>query len=313
MKEDMIKDKKMPFAGKILKGILCFLGRILGVVLYYADISHRRTTQTNLRFIYPEWNNEKIRKISKRVFQNFGITIFEILQMFFLNKKNVLSNIHIIRGEEHLRNAINGGNGVVVVSAHIGNWESASLYIPCYFGHSVTSVARKIDSAVVNKLALKMRTRFGNSIIDKEGALPEMNRTVRSGNILAILIDQSTTASEGVEVNFFGKKVTATPAAAVVALRCKSPVIPAFCIRDKHNKLGIIFEPPIQITRTKSLRDDLVTNTQLMNDVVEKIIKEYPDQWLWLHKRWKKFYADLYPEYMERRRRRIEKVMNNDR
>lgn len=306
MKENRKKDRKKLFAGGLGKGIVCAFGKSLGFVLYYTDFSHRRTVRRNLKFIYPEWKDEKIRRISKRVFQNFGITIFEILQMSFLKNKNILSNIHIIRGEEHLRNAIDESNGVVVVSAHIGNWESAALFIPCYYGHPVISVARKIDSAIINKLALKMRTRFGNSIINKEGALPEMTRTVRNGNILAILIDQSTTTSEGVEIDFFGKKATATPAAAMVALRCKSPVIPAFCIRGKDNKLGIIIEPPVEITRTKSLRNDLITNTQTMNDVVEKIIREYPDQWLWMHKRWKKFYPDLYPDYQARRRRRRE-------
>ncbi len=308
MEEYKEKNNNKPFEGGISKCLVSVFGKTLGAFLYYADISHRRTTKRNLKFIFPEWENENIKKISKRVFQNFGITIFEILQMIFLKKKNILSNIHIIRGENHLRSAIEGSNGVVVISAHIGNWETASLYIPCYFGHPITSVARKIDSGIINKLALKARTRFGNSIIDKQGALPEMTRTVRSGNILALLIDQSTTASEGVEINFFGKKVTATPAAALVALRCKSPVIPAFCIRGDDNKLGIIFEPPVKITRTKDLRNDLITNTQAMNDVVEKIIKEYPDQWLWMHKRWKKFYRYLYPEY-QARRRRIRKIV----
>lgn len=309
MKEDKKKDRKKPFAGGIWKGLVCAFGKTLGAVLYYTDISHRRTVKRNLKFIYPEWKDEKIRRISRRVFQNFGITIFEILQMSFFKKKNILSNIHIIRGEEHLRNAIDGSNGVVVISAHIGNWEAAALFIPCYYGPPTISVARKIDSGIINKLALKMRTRFGNSIINKEGALPEMTRTVRSDNILALLIDQNTTTSEGVVITFFGKKVTATPAAAMIALRCKSPVIPGFCIRGKDNKLGIIIEPPVKITRTKDLRKDLITNTQAMNDVVEKIIKEYPDQWLWMHKRWKKFYPDLYPEYKARHRRIREKMI----
>nr|CBX28459.1 hypothetical protein N47_G37830 [uncultured Desulfobacterium sp.] len=300
---------KKPFTGAIVKILVHVLGKILGAVLYYFDVSHRRTVKRNLKFIYPEWKDEKIRTISKQVFQNFGITVFEIIQMYFLKKKNILSNIHIIRGEEYLRKAIDGSNGVVLASAHIGNWESAALFVPCYYGKSVVSVARKIDSAIINKVALKMRTRFGNSIINKEGALPEMTRTVRSGNILAILIDQNTTASEGVVINFFGKKVTATPAAAMVAIRCNSPVIPAFCIREKNNQLGIIFEPPVKITRTKSLRDDLITNTQAINDVVEKIIREYPDQWLWMHKRWKKFHREIYPEYQSRHRRIREKTI----
>ncbi len=178
------------------------------------------------------------------------------------------------------------------------------MFAPCYFGYSVTSVARKIESGIINRWIFKLRTRFGNSIIDKEGALPEMTQTLRDGKILALMIDQGTKKSEGVELEFYGKKVTVTPAAAMLALRCKSPVLPVFCIREEDQKLTIIIKPPVQLVRTKDLRDDLKTNTQIMTDVIEKAVRKHPDQWLWLHKRWKRFYPDLYPEYIARRKRR---------
>ena len=106
------------------------------------------------------------------------------------------------------------------------------------------------------------------------------------------------------ELLFYGKKVTVTPAAAMLALRCKSPVLPVFCVREEDQKLTIIIEPPVQLVRTKDLRDDLSTNTQIMTDAIENAVRRYPDQWLWLHKRWKRFYPDLYPEYIARRKRR---------
>ncbi len=293
----------MTFISGIPKNVVCFFGRILGILIYYIDFPHRRIVTRNLKFAYPEWTDEEICKVSKRVFQNLGITIFEIIQLAFFSKEDFLRNIRI-KGEDHLLNAVEGGKGVIIISAHLGNWEAASLFAPCYFGYPVTVVVRKIESGIINRWILKLRTRFGNSVIDKEGALPEMMQTLRSGKILAMLIDQGTTKSEGVELLFYGKKVTVTPAAAMLALRCKSPVLPVFCIREEDQKLAIIIEPPVQLVRTKDLRDDLKTNTQIMTDVIEKAVRKYPDQWLWLHKRWKRFYPDLYPEYIARRNRR---------
>ena len=287
----------------IPKNILCFWGKILGALIYYLDMPHRRIVTRNLNFAYPEWADEEIRKVSRRIFQNLGFTILEILQMAFFSKEDFLENIRI-RGEEHLLNAVDGGKGVIIISAHLGNWEAASLFSACYFGYPATSVARKIESGIINRWLFKLRTRFGNSVIDKEGALPEMMQTLRSGKILALMIDQGTTKSEGVELLFYGKKVTVTPAAAMLALRCKSPVLPVFCIREEDQNLTIIIEPPVQLVRTKDLRDDLRTNSQIMTDEIENAVRRYPDQWLWLHKRWKRFYPELYPEYIARRNRR---------
>jgi len=283
--------------------ILCFWGKILGALIYYLDMPHRRIVTRNLKFAYPEWADDEICRVSRRIFQNLGITILEILQMAFFSKEDFLRNIRI-RGKDNLLNAIEGGKGVIIISAHLGNWEAASLFAPCYFGYPVTSVARKIESGIINRWLFKLRTRFGNSIIDKEGALPEMTQTLRDRKMLALMIDQGTTKSEGVELLFYGKKVTVTPAAAMLALRCKSPVLPVFCIREEDRKLTIIIEPPVQLVRTKDLRDDLRTNSQTMTDEIENAVRRYPDQWLWLHKRWKRFYPELYPEYIARRNRR---------
>ena len=287
----------------IPKSIIHFLGNLLGILIYYIDFTHRRIVKRNLKFAYPEWKDGEICKIAGRIFRNVGITFFEILQMGFFSKEDFLRNIRI-KGEEHLKKAVAGGKGVIIISAHLGNWEAASLFSPCYLGYPVTVVARNIESGFVNRRLIKFRSRFGNSVIDKEGALPEMMNTLRNGKILALLIDQGTKRSEGVELLFFGKKVTVTPAAAMLALRCKSPVIPVFCVREDDRKLTIIVEPPVQIVRTNNLREDLKTNAQIMTDIIEKAVRKYPDQWLWLHKRWKRFYPELYPEYIEKRKRR---------
>ena len=160
-------------------------------------------------------------------------------------------------------------------------------------------------NTVLDRLVHKLRTRFGNRIIYKKGALPEMTQTLRQGQILGLLMDISR-RFDGVEVKFFGRRATATPAAAMLALRCKSPVVPVFCHRNPGGKLVIKAEHPLEIKRTGNLRSDLQTNTQLITDSVEHAIRKNPEQWNWILKRWKEFYPDLYPE-SEKRTRRIKK------
>jgi KDO2-lipid IV(A) lauroyltransferase len=176
-------------------------------------------------------------------------------------------------------------------------------FVPCFLEIQMAGVAKKLRNDRLNRLIHGIRTRFGNKIIYKKGALPEMVQTLRQGSMVAILMDISR-RFDGVEVSFFGRRATATPAAALLGLRCKSPIIPAFCHRTAQGALIVEIEPEIEMQRTKDLRLDLRTNTQRITDRVEQAIRKNPEQWNWLLKRWKDFYPDLYPE-SEKRKKRI--------
>ena len=282
------------------------VGKLLGMLVYFVDLRHRRIVRRNLQFVHPEWSQNRIKKHSMRVFKNLGVTILEICQMTFFSREDILSKVPI-RGKDNLFNAIKNPNGVILISAHIGNWEMAHQSISCYLQKSLVSVARELQSKAFDKWILRLRTRFGNTIIYKEGALPEMTRTLRQGKALGLLIDQEAKRSEGVDVTFFDRTVSATPSAALLAIRCKSTVLPVFCIREADSRLTLVVEPPLTINKTESLRADLKTNTQIMTSAIERAVREYPEQWFWFHKRWKRHYPNLYPEDMDRRQRRREK------
>jgi KDO2-lipid IV(A) lauroyltransferase len=239
--------------------------------------------------------------MAKRIFQHFGITILELLQMACLSQQEMVSKVRI-EGKEILIEALARQKGVVLITAHLGNYEMAAQSVPCLLGLQMASVAKKMRNVRLNRLIHNLRTRFGNTIIYKKGALPEMMQTLRQGGIVTILMDISR-RFEGVEVNFFGRRATATPAAALLSLRCKSPIIPAFCHRNPKGKLIVQIEPPVEIRRTKDLRSDLQSNTQLITDRVERAVRNYPEQWNWMLKRWKEFYPDLYPESKKRLKR----------
>jgi KDO2-lipid IV(A) lauroyltransferase len=277
------------------------MGKLFGSFLYFIDVSHRRVVRRNLHFSYPEWPRNQIQNLSKRIFQNYGIIIFEVIQMAFSTRKEMLRRARI-EGAEIITEALAKQKGIIVVSAHLGNWEMLLQYSPCYFQIPLTGVAKKLRNSTLDRLVHKFRTRFGNRIIYKKGALPEMTQTLREGKVLGLLMDISR-RFDGVEVRFFDRKATASPAAAMLALRCKSPVVPVFSHRNHKGDLIIKVERPIEIQRTGDLRSDLQSNTQLITDRIEQAIRKNPQQWNWILKRWKEFYPGLYPESKERTER----------
>ena len=280
-------------------------GKILGRMAYLLDVPHRRIVRRNLQFAHPDWTREKVESISRRVFQNLGVSFLEFFQLATLSREQVLGRVRV-EGLENLQNALKSKNGLIVVSAHLGSWETGLLFARCYIQKPILGVAKKIRFAPLNRWVHRLRTRFGVKIVYKKGALPEMRRMLRQGGIVGLLVDQSR-RSEGVDVTFFGHRVTTTPAAAFLAIRCKSPVLPIFCIRDDCGRLTVVVQSALEMKWTGDLRSDVQTNTQLITDVVEKAVRKYPDQWFWVHKRWKKYYPQMYPEYQLRRRRRKER------
>ena len=280
-------------------------GNILGGIAYLFDVRHRRIARRNLKFTHPQWSEDHIRKLILRIFQNMGITVLEICQMTCFSKEDILQKVRI-RGKENLLNTIKSHKGVIMISAHIGNWEMCHLFLSSYLQKSQVVVAQN-QPVFIERIIHKLRTSTGNTIISKKGAMIKLVRTLRKGKMIGLLIDQGTSRREGVDVTFFGRKTNATYAASLLAARYNCPVLPVYCIRESDAKLTVVVEPPLKLHKTDDVRADLQTNTQIMTDSVEKIVSLYPEQWLWFHKRWKRHYPELYPEDLASRRRRREK------
>ncbi len=290
------------FIAKISRKHILRIGKLIGRLTYYLDVPHRRIVRRNLAFAYPDWSREQVKNISRRTFQNLGITFLEILQLSALSREDILKKIRVV-GLENLQRAQQSKKGLILVSGHLGSWEMGLLYTCCMLEKPILGVVKKIRFAPLNRRIHHLRTRFGLKIVYKKGAFPEMRQMLRRGGILGLLVDQSR-RSEGVEVTFFGHKVTATPAAAFLAIRYNCPILPIFCVREANGQLTMEVKSPLELIRTGDLRSNVQANTQVITDVVEKAVRQYPDQWFWVHKRWKKFYPQLYPEYQVRRQRR---------
>ena len=277
------------------------IGKLFGMLVYVLAVGQRRLVLRNLRFCYPDWQDDQIRKFARRVFENFGITFIEVCQSAFMSRDE-LSSRYKVKGEENLINALKANRGILIVTAHIGNWEVAQHYMN-NFEKPFSVVATRMKQAWANRLLNHLRSRFGNTVIDKKGGLQNIMQALRRGEIVALLIDQSR-RKQGIEVTFFGREATATPAAALLAMRCKVTVLPGFCVRDPDGRLTAHIRPPLEMIRTGDFRRDLQTNTQIMMNAVEEMVREYPDQWFWTLKPWKVAYPHLYWEWEKRRQKR---------
>jgi len=293
------------FIISIPKKYIVKIGNILGGLAYLLDARHRRIVRRNLQFAHPGWSLDKTKKISLKTFQSMGITVLEICQMTCFSKKDILQKVRI-KGKENLLNTIKSPKGVIMISAHIGNWEMCSLFLSCYMQKSVVVVAQNQPN-IIERIIHKLRTSTGNTIISKKGAMSKLVRTLRKGKMVGLLIDQGTSRGDGVNVTFFGRNTYSTHAASLLAARYNCPVLPVYCIRESDAELTVVVEPPLKLYKTDEVRSDLQTNTQIMTDSVEKIVRLYPEQWLWFHKRWKRLYPELYPEDLARRQRQREK------
>ncbi len=254
-----------------------------------------------MQFCYPEWPRGRVRKAAKGVFENAGTTLLESLRIPFMTREDVLGAARI-RGEEHLEKALGSGRGVIIITAHTGNWELAAQFLHCYTGRPFTLVIKRLGNRLVDRFLSRVRTRHGVGIIDKRGAWPKMVEALRAGEMLAITIDQSK--ARGVDVSFLGRQASVGPAPALLALRTKSTVLPVFSIREPDETLSVRIMPPLELRRTGNLSADLEYNTQLMTDAMGAVIRAHPEQWVWFQRPWRKAHPELYPEWVARRGRR---------
>ena len=282
-------------------------GRWLGQWAYRCDLRHRRIVRQNLRFVFPERSQRQIDDLAVRVFEHFGTVLLEILQALCLSRPQFAQRI-VIEGEDILMAALDQPRGCILFSGHLGNWEFGLLAGAAILDRTALTVAKPVKLQALHRLLTRLRSRFGNRVVFKKGALQVMTKALRAGETLIMLIDQGVRRPEGVEIRFLGKRTLASPAAAYLAYRCRVPVVPIFCLRAPDGDYRLQVLPPITAARRGALRDDIQAFTQQLMATVEAAVRRHPEQWFWFHKRWKRTYPELHPEYQVlRRRRRIRK------
>ncbi len=281
------------FAARTILGAFGLLPRRVAVTagLGMGRIAHafggrlRRAGTRNLEIAFPEMSAQERERVLRGCFANLGRLLGEFSQFADATPEDVTRLIEC-EGLEHLEAAEARGKGVILFTGHLGAWELTSLALSA-LGHRVDFLARRIDNPKVEEIIEQTRTRFGNRSIDKRAAARPMLRTLNSGGTLGILIDLNTHPHEGVFVDFFGTPASTTTSLATLALRTGATVLPVFAPWDeKRGRFLLRVEPPVSITQTGEQEEDVRALTAEVTAVVEKYVRQFPEQWLWIHKRW---------------------------
>jgi KDO2-lipid IV(A) lauroyltransferase len=260
----------------------------LGRGIYYLDFEHRKVALQNLHTAFGQEKLEgEILEIAKKSFQNLGMMGVEFFRLPKMDVETFKKKV-TIEGLESYEKALEGKKGILLLLSHFGNWELMGL-MSKVLGNSIAVIARPLKkNRWVNQLVAEVRSGTGLEVISTKNASRKVIRTLSQNRLVGILIDQRAKRSEGVWVDFFGKKAPSTPALAVLAMRTKAPVLPVFMIRNGYQKHRLIIQGPLQLVETGDVKKDVETNTQLLHDTLESMIRQYPDQWFWVHRRWER-------------------------
>ena len=261
-------------------------GRGLGHLAYALAGGLRRTGMRNLELAFPEMEEGERRRILRSSFVSLGRQL-GIFSHFPRETPDSIRELVEYDGIEILWEAKRRGRGIIFLTAHLGAWEILS------FAHSalyepISFMMRPLDNPRVEEMIEQTRTRFGNQPIDKKSAARAAMKLLRGGGILGILADLNTHPHEGVFVPFFGRMACTTGGAAVLALRTDASVIPVVAPWDeKRGKFVFRGSPILELVRTGDHQRDVEINTARFTAAIEQQVRAYPDQWLWIHKRWK--------------------------
>jgi|Deesub1362B_J571_1020462.scaffolds.fasta_scaffold00002_730 KDO2-lipid IV(A) lauroyltransferase len=262
------------------------VGRTIGYLFYLFDRRHRQLALKNLAQAFKQEIRAKERKrIAGESFRHFGEMIAEFLKYSSLQPEKRRALVRA-QGLEYFYQAQSLQRGVIIISAHYGNWEVASYFLSLLGDLNV--VARPLDNPRLEKKLSEIRTSLGAKIIYKHEAARPILRSLKAKEIVVLLIDQNVLEDMAVFVDFFGCLAATTPAAAILALRSQAPILPAFCTPTREGYFLVEFNPPLFPPQEEKDREEQVLQiTQRCTKIIESQIRKAPEYWMWFHNRWK--------------------------
>jgi KDO2-lipid IV(A) lauroyltransferase len=258
----------------------------LGQLVYLLHGKLRRVGMRNLQLAFPDKSAHERRKILRGEFTSLGRQLAEVCLFSSYTPENV-TKIVIYDGFENFERAEARGKGVIYLTAHLGGWE-LSAFAHSIQGHPLHVVMRGMDNPFLDRFITHLRTMHGNRAVDKGNFVRGLLSAMKAGQTVGILMDTNMTPPQGVFVDFFGIPACTASGLARIALRTDAAVVPGFTIWDRElRKYRLRFDPALALIRTGHEEADIVANTALFTKVIEQYVRRYPDQWLWVHRRWK--------------------------
>lgn len=272
--------------GLLPRPVARFVGAGFARAAYAIRTPLQRTAIFNLQIAFPDWTEKQRRKVVRGMIRQVGWMAGEFSQLPKYTRENI-ERIVILDGFENFDAARRRGKGVLFLTGHMSAWELAP-YAQALYGHPLHFLVRPVANRRVDALITEYRCRSGNQPIEKNRSARSILKVLGDGGTVGILADHNTTLEEGVFVDFFGIPASTTSGLARIALRTGAAVVPGFLSWDvQRRKYRLRFEPAIELVRTGNEELDVKENTQRFMRVIENYVRTYPDQWLWVHKRWK--------------------------
>ena len=258
----------------------------LGRMIYWLHVRLRHVGMRNLELAFPEKSRRERARILRGVFTSLGRQLAELCLFPRLTAENI-QQVVVYDGFENFDKAYAQGKGVLFLTGHIGGWE-LSAFTHSLHGHPLHVVMRSLDNVYLDRLTRQYRTMHGNSMVDKDDFVRGLLSAMKAGETVGILMDTNMTPPQGVFVDFFGIPACTASGLARIALRTGAAVVPGFTVWDSVlRKYRLRFDAAVKLIRTGDDEADIVANTAQFTKVIEDYVRRYPDQWLWVHRRWK--------------------------
>ncbi|HZZ40053.1 MAG TPA: lysophospholipid acyltransferase family protein [Acidobacteriaceae bacterium] len=291
------------FAWALLNGIGALprplarrVGAGLGAVAWWIMPRLRRTGLRNLELAFPSMTPEERVRVLRALYRHLGWQLAEFCQMAGYTRENTRALIRY-EGLENYLAARNRGKGVLIVTGHLGAWELSSFW-HSLMGYPMAMVIRRLDNPRVDRLVNRIRCLHGNRVLHKDDFARGLLSAMREGETVGILMDTNMTPPQGIFVPFFGTEACTASGLARVALRTGAAVLPGFLVWEAaEGKYVLHFGDEIPLAQTGDDERDMVENTARFTAVIESFVRRYPDQWLWVHRRWKTRPAGESPVY----------------
>ena len=263
-----------------------FVSKRIARLIFKVHRKLRQTGYRNLEMAMPELSQRQREEILAGAFDNLGRLLGEFSQ-FLKIRRETISDVVVYEGFEHYAQAAAKGRGVLMLTGHIGAWELCAFAHGVY-GHPLSFLARPLDNPLLERMIGRYRALSQNRPIDKNNSVREVLKTLKQGKDVGLLIDANTLANEGVFCDFFGVPACSTTGLAVFALRSDAPVVPGFLLWDEGAKKHILrFGPEIPLVKTGDFKEEVAINTARFTGAIEDCVRQFPEQWLWIHRRWR--------------------------
>ncbi len=259
---------------------------LLAWIIYLVHPRLRWVGMRNLAIAFPEKSLGERRRILRGEFTSLGRQLAEVCRFPKYTPENV-NQVVLYDGFENYEQAHALGKGVLFLTGHVGGWE-LSAFAHSLHGHPLQIVIRPLDNVYLDRLIHRYRTMHGNTTVDKDDFVRGLLAAMKKGEVVGILMDTNMTPPQGIFVDFFGVPACTASGLARIALRTDAAVVPGFTLWDPVlRKYRLRFDPAVKLVRSGDNEADIVANTQLFTSIIEEYVRRYPDQWLWVHRRWK--------------------------